>query len=135
MNISSRTAAAVLVAACSFVAPASADRVLSGPEAQKLLAGQSFDFFCVDGTRGEASYAQSGVATASYRLPSAPDDAAMLKDRGRVRSEGANVCIHWNNLNAGEEGCFRMSEREPGKYRIATADRIRWCELSTRGSS
>lgn len=135
MNVSIRTAAAVLAAACTLVAPALADRVLSGPEAEKLLAGQTFDFSCVDGTQGKASYANSGVATASYRLPSAPGDAAMLKDRGRVRTEGENICIRWNNLNAGEEGCFRVSERQPGKYRIATADRIRWCDLSARGSS
>lgn len=135
MNVSIRTAAAVLAAGCIFVAPALADRILSGPEAQKLLSGQSFDFYCVDGTRGEARYANSGMATANYRLPSAPDGAAMLKDQGRVRTEGENVCIRWNNLNSGEEGCFRVSERQPGKYRIATTDRIRWCDLSARGSS
>ncbi|MEX0590331.1 MAG: hypothetical protein WD207_04525 [Xanthobacteraceae bacterium] len=103
---------------------------MSGEQAQKLLAGQRFDFHCVDGTRGEASYAHSGLATASYRLPSAADDAALLKDQGRVRTAGDNVCIRWNNLNAGEEACFRMIERQPGKYRIATDNKIRWCDLS-----
>jgi hypothetical protein len=98
-----------------------------------LLAGQSFDFHCVDGTRGEASYGHSGIATATYRLASASDDASLLKDQGRVRTAGDNVCIRWNNLNGGQEGCFRMSERQPGRYRIAADDRIRWCELKVRG--
>jgi hypothetical protein len=124
-----------LVAATTLIAPALADGEISGEQAQKLLAGQRFDFHCVDGTRGEASYAHSGLATASYRLPSAADDAAMLKDQGRVRSDGDKLCIRWNKLNSGEEGCFRMTERKPGTWRIATEDKFRWCDLSLRAGA
>jgi hypothetical protein len=127
-----RTFAAVLAAAAIIVAPALADNILNGTDAHQRLAGQTFDFNCVDGTRGQASYGKSGVATASYRLPTASDDAAVQKDQGRVRAEGANVCIRWNNLNGGNEGCYRMTERRPGVYRIAEGQ-MRWCELSVRG--
>jgi hypothetical protein len=127
----SRTIAAACVAAALFAAPASADNVLSGAEAQQKLAGQTFDFSCVDGTRGHATYGKSGVATASYRLPSAGDDAALQKDQGHVRADGGNLCIRWGTLNGGEEACFRMTERKPGIYRIADGA-VRWCDLSTR---
>jgi hypothetical protein len=134
LSIARRTIAAAIVAATAVVVPALADGEMSGEQAQKLLAGQRFDFHCVDGTRGEASYAHSGIATASYRLSSSTDEAALLKDQGRVRMAGNMVCIRWNNLNSGEEGCFRMTERQPGRYRIATEDKIRWCDLSVRGT-
>jgi hypothetical protein len=127
-----RTIAAASMAAALFAVPASADNVLSGAEAQQKLAGQTFDFSCVDGTRGHATYGKSGVATASYRLPSTSDDAALQKDQGRVRADGGNVCIRWGTLNGGEEACFRMTERKPGVYRIADGA-VRWCDLSTRG--
>lgn len=118
---------------CALGTSAFADRVLSGAEAHQMLAGQTFAFNCVDGTRGHATYAQSGVATASYRLPTAGDDAAIQRDQGRVRANGDNLCIQWNKLGGGEEGCYRMTERRPGQYRIADGH-IRWCDLSTRGS-
>jgi hypothetical protein len=126
-----RTFAAVVAAAMSVAAPALAETILSGTDAHQRLAGQTFDFNCVDGTRGQATYGKSGVATASYRLPTAGEDAAIQKDHGRVRSEGNNVCIRWNNLNGGNEGCYRMTERRPGVYRIAEGQ-LRWCELSVR---
>ena len=77
-----------------------------------------------------ATYAKSGVAVANYRLPSAGADAAIQTDRGRVRAQGENVCIRWGTLNGGEEGCYRMTERRPGQYRIAEGA-LRWCELSS----
>jgi hypothetical protein len=126
-----RTIAAASVATVLFAAPALAENVLTGAEAHSRLAGQTFDFNCVDGTRGEATYGNSGVATASYRLPSAGDDAAVQNDQGRVRANGDDVCIRWSTLNGGEEGCYRMTERRPGQYRIAQGQ-IRWCDLSSR---
>ena len=126
-----RIFAAAFVAATVIAAPALADRVLNGTEAHQKLAGQTFEFSCVDGTRGEARYAKSGIATASYRLPTAGSDAAIQRDQGRVRAEGENLCIRWNNLNGGEEGCYRTTERKPGQYRIAEG-RARWCDLSAR---
>jgi hypothetical protein len=127
-----RTFAAVVAAAAVIAAPALAENILTGADAHQRLSGQSFDFNCVDGTRGQASYGRSGLMTASYRLPMAGDDAALQKDQGRVRTEGNNVCIRWNNLNGGTEGCYRMTERRPGVYRIADGP-VRWCELSLRG--
>jgi hypothetical protein len=126
-----RTIAAAFTAAVLFSAPAFADNVLTGAEAHQRLSGQTFDFNCVDGTRGEATYGKSGVATASYRLPSASDEAAVQKDHGRVRANGENVCIGGTTLNGGEEGCYRMTERKPGQFRIADGA-IRWCDLSSR---
>lgn len=127
----SRALAAGAIAVAIWTAPALADRVLNGTEAHQMLAGQTFDFNCVDGTRGEASYAKSGVATASYRLPTAGADAAVQRDQGRVRANGENLCIRWGTLNGGEEGCYKMTERRPGVYRIAEGQ-LRWCELSAR---
>jgi hypothetical protein len=128
-----KTCAAAFVAATIVVVPALAERLLSGAEAHTLLSGQRFEFFCVDGTRGVASYARSGVATANYRLPVSPNEGEMLTDQGRVRAEGNNVCIRWNTLDGGSENCFHMTERQPGKYRIATDDKRRWCDLTVRG--
>jgi hypothetical protein len=51
-----------------------------------------------------------------------------------VRANGDNVCIRWSKLNGGDEGCYRMTERKPGQYRIA-AGQIRWCDLSPRSST
>ncbi len=118
----------------AFGAPgAFADRAISGAEAHQMLAGQTFEFVCVDGTRGHATYAHSGVATASYRLPTAGADAAVQKDQGRVRANGESLCIRWNKLGGGTEGCYRMTERRPGVYRIADGQ-IRWCDLKPHGS-
>jgi len=125
--------AAAAFAFALWATPSLADRILSGPEAHQTLAGQTFDFNCVDGTRGQATYAKSGVATASYRLPGTGEDAAIQKDQGRVRANGENLCIRWTSLNGGEEGCYRMTERRPGQYRIAEGQ-ARWCDLTARNA-
>jgi hypothetical protein len=122
------------IAVAVWISPALADRVINGTEAHQMLAGQTFDFNCVDGTRGEASYAKSGVATASFRLPSADSTAAVQRDNGRVRADGDNLCIRWGTLNGGKEGCYKMTERRPGVYRIAEGQ-LRWCELSARSAT
>lgn len=126
--------AAISAATLTAVPAWAADRVLNGAEAHQVLVGQKFAFHCVDGTRGEASYAHSGVATASYRPFSAGDDTKEVQDQGRVRTAGENICIRWNNLNGGQEGCFRTTERRPGQYRIAMEDKIRWCDITVRGA-
>ena len=132
MNLLIRTVAAAAIAATAFSAPVLADRVLTGSEAQSLLAGRRFDFNCIDGTIGMASYERSGVAKAIYRSPTAPETAMEETDEGRVRSAGEDVCIHWQRLNFGREGCYRMTERAPGSYRIATLNQGRWCDLNSR---
>ncbi len=127
----SRALAAGTIAVALWTSPAFADRVLSGAEAHQMLSGQTFEFNCVDGTRGEASYAKSGVATASFRLGGANVDAAIQRDHGRVRAEGENLCVRWGTLNGGKEGCYKTVERRPGLYRISEGQ-LRWCELSAR---
>jgi hypothetical protein len=130
----SRALVAGAIAVAIWTSPALADRVLNGAEAHQMLSGQTFEFNCVDGTRGEASYAKSGVATASFRLAGAGDDAAVQRDHGRVRAEGENLCVRWGTLNGGKEGCYKMVERRPGMYRISEGQ-LRWCELTARRSA
>ncbi len=130
MNLLIRTFAATVLAAAAFSAPVLAERALTGSEAQALLAGRRFEFNCIDGTTGMASYGKGGVAKAIYRSPTARDTAMEETDEGRVRSAGEDVCIHWQRLNSGREGCYRMTERKPGLYRIATTDQARWCDLT-----
>jgi hypothetical protein len=130
LNSTIRIVAVALVAATTFNGPVLADRALSGPEAKNLLAGRQFDFICVDGTRGRANYHQGGgAATAVFRVPTSRDDAMEQQDQGLVRTTGDDVCIRWQRLNDGQEGCYRMTERKPGLYRIATNDQARWCDL------
>jgi hypothetical protein len=135
LKLSNPFFAAALLAATSFAAPVLADRVLSGSEAQNLLAGRQFEFICIDGTHGRANYERGGTASAIYRAANAREDAMEQQDHGRVRPAGEDVCIHWQRLNDGKEGCYRMTERSPGRYRIATADQARWCDLSERNRS
>lgn len=135
MNLNfSQALAAGAISVALFASPALADRVLSGAEAHQMLSGQTFEFNCVDGTRGEASYAKSGVATANFRLSGANADAAVQRDHGRVRAEGENLCIRWGTLNGGKEGCYKMVERRPGMYRISEGQ-LRWCEFTARRSA
>ena len=132
MNLSIRTFAAAVLATVAFSAPVLAERVLTPSEAQTLLAGRRFDFNCIDGTTGMASYEHGGVARAIYRSSTARETAMEETDEGRVRITGEDVCIHWQRLNSGREGCYRMTERSPGSYRIATTDQGRWCDLISR---
>jgi hypothetical protein len=134
MNQSVRTFAAAILAATAFTAPALADRILSGSEAQTLLAGHRFEFNCIDGTRGWASYERSGLAKAIYRMPNMRETAMEIADEGRVRSAGNDLCIRWQQLNSGQESCYRMTEHSPGRYRIATSDQTRWCDFQQPGS-
>lgn len=135
MNTKIKTYAAALVGVAILATPALAEKVLSGSEAQNRLQGRNFDFVCMDGTQGRASYQRSGYATASYRLANAGETAVAQTDRGQVRSEGDAVCIRWQTLNSGREGCFVMTERSPGTYRISTQITGRWCDLVERRGS
>jgi hypothetical protein len=134
LNQSIRTLAAAILAATTVTAPVLADRILTGSEAQNLLAGRRFEFNCIDGTSGWASYERSGLAKAVYRMPNMRETAMEESDVGRVRSSGNDLCIHWQQLNSGKEGCYRMTEYSPGRYRIATSDQGRWCDLQERGT-
>lgn len=135
MNVNIKTTAAALLSVATLITPALAEKVLSGQEAQNRLQGRRFDFVCMDGTQGRASYERSGFATASYRLANAGESAVAQTDRGQVRADGDAVCIRWQTLNMGREGCFVMTERAPGTYRISTQVTGRWCDLSERRGS
>ena len=134
MKLSIRTFAAAVLAAAAFSAPVLAERAMTGSEAQTLLAGRRFEFNCIDGTSGWASYERSGLAKAIYRMPNMRETAMEVADTGRVRSAGNDLCIRWQQLNFGEEGCYRMTQYSPGRYRIATSDQGRWCDLLERGT-
>jgi hypothetical protein len=134
LNQSIRTFVAAILAATILTAPVLADRILTGSEAQTLLAGRQFEFNCIDGTRGWASYERSGLAKAIYRMPNMRETAMEVADEGRVRSAGNDLCIRWQQLNSGQEGCYRMTEYSPGRYRITTSDQARWCDLLERGT-
>jgi hypothetical protein len=134
MNQSVCTFAAAILAATTITAPVLADQILTGSEAQNLLAGRRFEFNCIDGTSGSASYERSGLAKAIYRMPNMRDIAMEVSDEGRVRSTGNDLCIRWQQLNSGQEGCYRMTQSSPGRYRIATSDQARWCDLQERGT-
>lgn len=135
MKSKTKTILAALLGAAALATPALAEKVLSGAEAQNRLQGRRFDFICMDGTQGRASYERSGFATASYRLANAGETAVAQTDRGQVRADGDAVCIRWQTLNMGREGCFIMTERQPGTYRIATQTTGRWCDLTERRGS
>lgn len=134
MQRSLKTLAAVLLAATAYALPVLAERILTGPEVQKLLAGRRFDFQCMDGTRGYANYDGNGSANAVYRMSTARETDMETADKGVVRMAGENICIRWQQLNDGREGCYRMTERKPGLYRISTVDTARWCDLSANGT-
>jgi hypothetical protein len=111
--------------------PALAEARLQGAEAQRLLDGKRFSFFCVNGTTGYASYAGQ-TATALYKVPTARESDTEENDRGQVQAAGEALCIRWQRLNGGKNDCYRVSEKEPGSYRIATADGRLWCEFTER---
>jgi hypothetical protein len=129
--ISIRPFAAAAVAAV-LAGPALADRPVPGPEAHKLLAGRNFEFVCMDGTRGRASYEASGAMAAVFWMSNRRDDAMEQHDSGRARAVGDNVCMSWRNLTGGKEECFRMTERKPGVYRLATYNQTIWCDFSAQ---
>jgi hypothetical protein len=105
--------------------------MLKGADAQRLLDGKQFTFLCVNGTVGEASYT-GRTATAIYKLPTARDVDVEENDRGQVQAAGDALCIRWQRLNGGKNDCYRVSEKQPGSYRIATADGRLWCDFTQR---
>lgn len=122
-------AAAIVIAAA---VPAAADRILSGEEAQSVLAGSQASFKCNDGTVGRASYGTDGTGTANFRYPNQPQNIPDQTGFGKVSARGELVCVSWRQLAASGEGCFRLAERAPGVYRGTTVDGAGWCEFRTR---
>ena len=130
MSRSTLAAAAALLAFAT--GPAAAERVLSGKEAQSVLAGSQASFKCNDGTVGRASYGKDGTGTANFRYPNQPQNIPDQTGFGKVSARGELVCVSWRQLAASGEGCFRLAERAPGVYRGTTVDGAGWCEFRTR---
>jgi len=123
-----RKLALAVLAAC-IVSPALADRLVTGEEAQSIFAGKSFSLSCVNGVNGRGSF-NGSVVRASYRMPSAAEGSDPVQDLGKVRSRGSDLCIAWRHLTNGDEGCYRVSERSPGRYRIAVPSGHLWCDFA-----
>lgn len=115
--------------AVCFASPAWAERLVTGEEAQNILAGKSFSLSCVNGVSGRGSF-NGGIVKASYRMPSAAEGADPVNDLGKVRSRGADLCIAWRHLTNGDEGCYRVSEKAPGRYRISVPSGHLWCDFA-----
>lgn len=117
-----------VLAAC-IASPALADRLVTGEEAQSIFAGKSFSLSCVNGVSGRGSF-NGSIVKASYRMPSAAEGADPVHDLGKVRSRGADLCIAWRHLTNGDEGCYRVSEKAPGRYRIAVPSGHLWRDFA-----
>ena len=116
-----------VVVACS---PASAERPISGAEAQRLLAGKQFLIQCADGTQGYGVFTTHGVVNVAYRRFNTRNDAPDLRDRATVHARGQEICLAWKEFDGGGDGCYPVSEKHAGHYRIGSA--IRWCEIKAR---
>lgn len=116
--------------AVSVISPAFAERPLSADEVESRLSGKQFSLSCVNGISGRGSYA-GGIVKASYRMPAAREDAEPVQDQGSVRARGGDLCIAWRHLTGGGEGCYRVTEKAPGRYRISDGSG-RWCDFAVR---
>lgn len=117
------------VVAAAIATPALAERPLTAEEVQSRLSGKNFSLSCVNGVNGRGTY-QGGIVKASYSVPSAAEGSAPVQDLGRVRARGTDLCIAWQRLTGGSEGCYRVSERAPGRYRIAVPEGHLWCDFA-----
>lgn len=104
---------------------------MTGAEMQRALAGKRFNLACADGTKGSGSYSASGIAKASYTRPSNRDDAGSDTDQASVRAQGHEICLNWKKLNGGGEGCYGVTEKSEGAYRLASASGG-WCDITLK---
>jgi hypothetical protein len=114
----------------AFSTPSFAQRPISGAEAQRLLTGKQFMIQCVDGTQGYGVFNNHGIVTVAYRRFSTRNDAPDLRDRATVRARGNEICLAWKEFDGGGDGCYPVSEKNVGHYRIGSA--MRWCEIKAR---
>ena len=110
--------------------PASAERPISGAEAQRLLSGKQFLIQCVDGTQGYGVFNQHGIVNVAYRRMSTRSDAPDMRDRATVRARGHEICLAWKEFDGGGDGCYPVAEKDTGHFRIGSG--IRWCEIKAR---
>ena len=111
-----------------------ADKVMTGAEMQRALAGKRFNLACADGTKGSGSYSASGIAKASYTRPNGRDDASSDTDQAAVRTQGHEICLNWKKLGGGGEGCYGIVEKSEGAYRLASANGG-WCDITLKQTS
>jgi hypothetical protein len=110
--------------------PAAAERPITGAEAQRLLSGKQFMIQCVDGTQGYGVFNAHGIVNVAYRRFNMRNDAPDLRDRATVRARGNEICLAWKEFDGGGDGCYPISEKNNGHYRIGST--IRWCEIKAR---
>lgn len=107
--------------------PARAERPITGAEAQRLLSGKQFLIQCVDGTQGHGVFNSHGTVTVAYRRFNAPNGMPDQRDRATVRARGHEICLAWKEFDGGGDGCYPVSQKDAGHYRIGSA--MRWCEI------
>ncbi len=123
-------AAAVAVVGASLSSPASADRRITGAEAQRALAGKAFQLHCIDGTYGRGFFNAQGVVTGSYRRPAAREDAAELIDRAVVKAQGDQICLAWKEFDGGGRNCYPVAMKSATQFRLGVDGR--WCDISAK---
>ena len=121
---------ALASAALIFSSAAIAQRPISGAEAQRLLSGKQFMIQCVDGTQGYGVFNTHGVVNVAYRRHNAHRDSPDLRDRATVRARGNEICLAWKEFDGGGDGCYPVSEKDHGHFRIGST--LRWCEIKAR---
>ena len=122
--------AAILAAILTVASPAVAEHAITGAEAQRLLAGKSFQLQCVDGTSGRGVFGAHNVVTVSYRRSGATEIAQEQRDRATVQARGNEICISWTQFDGGGDSCYAVAERAANSYRIGSP--IRWCDITAR---
>jgi hypothetical protein len=119
---------AFVAAAVMIATPASADRFITGAEAQRALAGKAFRLHCIDGTHGRGFFHTKGVVTVSYKRPAANEDAAETLDRAVVRANGDQICLAWKEFNGGGNSCYPVLMKSATQFRLGASNR--WCDIS-----
>jgi hypothetical protein len=127
---SSMKAAAIAAIAAVLSSPASADRKITGSEAQRALAGKAFQLHCIDGTYGRGFFNGRGVVTVSYKRPAAREDAAEMMDRAVVQPRGDQICLAWKEFDGGGHNCYPVAMKSATQFRLGVDGR--WCDISAR---
>ena len=123
--------AVAVVSACGVLsAPAAADRRITGAEAQRALAGKAFQLHCIDGTLGRGFFNTHGVATVSYKRPTAGEDAREMTDRAVVQARGDEICLAWKDFDGGGHKCYPVAMKSPTEFRLGVDGR--WCDIRAR---
>lgn len=107
-----------------------AGRQVHGGDVARILSGRQFQIECIDGTVGRGQVNQHGMASVSYRRPSAPRTKPEEFDNAVVRVKGVEICLNWRQFGGGGDGCYPVSEEAAGRYRLSTGPL--WCDISPK---